>query len=70
MKIDSRVIEYRKNSLINYAKKWGMFENFEQQEVRKLEEKYLNLETPYSDDWKYNKAKIDEFNNWCMNYCG
>lgn len=48
-------IKKAKEKLIRVAKKKGLYENFGQEEVRELQDKY-----GYTD-------AIREFDNWCMN---
>lgn len=55
-------IKKEKNKLIKKAAKSGIYENFWQDEVRKLEDKY--------SDYRY-KEEFDliiTFSDWCANY--
>ena len=45
-------------------------ENFGQKEVRKIEDKYLSLVIPYSEEWRKIKVLIEAFDNWCSTYNG
>ena len=57
-------IRKEKRKLIAKAKRKGLFENFGQAEVRKLEDKYF--------DYMY-KPEIElirDFDRWCMTYEG
>jgi len=58
-------IEKYKKSLFQKAKKKGLYENFGQKEVRKLEDKY-KCNTDYSDKGRETWKKIREFDTWCM----
>jgi hypothetical protein len=54
-------IEKYKKLLILKAKKGGLYENFGQEEVRKLKDKY---ETGYMGAERENMELIDSFDNW------
>jgi len=54
-RVDSEIAKYKKQ-LINKAKTKGLYENFGQSEVRKLEDKY-----GYTNE-------VREFDNWVMNF--
>lgn len=64
MTIDQDIEKYKK-SLFQKAKKKGLYENFGQNEVRKLEDKY-KCNTDYSENGRKTWEKIQEFNKWCM----
>jgi len=68
MSID-RVLTREKNKLIKIAKTKGLYENFGQKEVRKLEDKFINS-SDYSEEMNKNRRLIQMFNEWCMNYQG
>jgi len=53
-----------KKKLIEKAKEKGMYENFGQKEVRKLEDKYRDCEYREREAWDC----IRKFDNWCMNF--
>lgn len=64
-----REIASSKKKLLNRAKKRGLWENFGDKEIRKIEEKY-------SDYYKYNyvditsntiRKMIEVFRDWCYN---
>lgn len=55
MTVYNEIVKY-KQALIKKAKSKGLYENFGQSEVRKLESKYGRL------------GLIAEFDNWCMNF--
>ena len=67
MKALQRDIEKQKAKLIAKAMKKGIYENFSQKEVRKLEDKHL---TYYSEDMNAKRREIEGFDDWCMDYCG
>lgn len=60
-------IEKEKNKLIKQAKEGGLYENFGQEVIIKLENKHINL-SDYSDEMNKKRNLIEMFNNWCMNY--
>lgn len=66
MSIESDIKKF-KAQLIARAKKKGLYENFGQEEVRKLEDKY-KCNTDYSDKGRENWKKLREFDEWCMNF--
>jgi len=68
MNID-KALTREQNKLIQTAKKKGIYENFGQKEVRKLEEKFINI-SDYSEEMNKNRRLIQMFEEWCMNYCG
>jgi hypothetical protein len=47
----------------------GLYENFGQKEVRKLEDKFIDC-SDYSKEMNKNRRLIQMFDEWCMNYCG
>ena len=67
-KIDT-AISRAKRILIDRAKNSGIYENFGQQEVKKIKDKFIDC-CDYSIEMNNNRIKIDEFNNWCMDYTG
>ena len=63
MKALKRDIEKQRAILIARANKSGIYENFGGKEVRMLEDKYA--------DGTFGKIEaIQEFEIWCMDYCG
>ena len=62
-------IEKVKNKLIKKAKSKGLYENFGQNEVRKLEDKHLNS-SDYTDEMNKKRNLIQSFGEWCMNFDG
>lgn len=58
-----------KSKMIDKAKANGICENFGQTELRKLKDKVGY--NPYGTQKERDICrKIDELDNWCMNYCG
>lgn len=55
--------------LIQKVEQDGLYENFGQQEVRAIKDKFIDI-TDYSDEMNANRLKLDGFNEWCMNYTG
>jgi len=47
----------------------GLYENFGQKEVRKIEDKFIDTSC-YSDEMTHKRDIIRMFDEWCMNYCG
>ena len=64
-----KAVQKEKNKLIAIAKTKGLYENFGQKEVRKLEDKFINSSI-YSDEMNKSRRTIQLFDEWCMNYCG
>lgn len=60
-------INRAKEMLINKAEENGIYENFGQEEVRKIKDKFINL-SDYSQKMNDNRHKLDMFNEWCMSY--
>lgn len=68
MKIQ-KALTREQNKLIKIAKIRGLYENFGQKEVRKLEDKFIDS-SDYSEDMNKKRRLIQLFDEWCMNYCG
>jgi hypothetical protein len=64
-----RDIERQKKSLIKKVEKKGIYENFGQKEIDKLQDKYIDA-SKYTDDMNEARRLIQEFNEWCMSYNG
>ena len=60
-------INRAKKILIDRAKANGIYENFGQKEVREIKDKFIDY-CDYSTEMNNNRRKVDEFNNWCMEY--
>ena len=64
-------VQRETKKLIIKAKETGIYENFGQTEVRKLKDKFNYLSLIYGSPEQRQQAKgIEDFDNWCMNYCG
>ena len=68
MKLEIAIAREQKK-LIQKYNKYGLYENFGQKEVRKLENKFINISS-YTDEMNQNRNKIQAFNHWCMNFNG
>ena len=62
-------IKHEKNRLIDIVKKKGIYENFGQNEIRKIKDQYIDISS-YTDEMNYKRMLIQSFNNWCKNYNG
>jgi len=62
-------ISKSKKQLENRAKKKGFYENFGEKEVRNLYSKYIDC-SDYSEVMNANRAMLQNFETWCMNYTG
>lgn len=60
-------IERAKATLTARAKKYGLYENFGDAEIRAIEGKYIDLSDFYNEMLKQ-KSKFKQFVNWCQNY--
>lgn len=60
-------INFQQRKLIKKAKKNGLYENFGQDEVRAIEEKFIDTSS-YTDEMNTNRAMLSNFNNWAMNF--
>lgn len=65
----NKAITKEQNKLIKIAKSKGLYENFGQKEVRKLEDKFIDI-SDYTDEMNKKRRLIELFNEWCMNYNG
>lgn len=65
-KIDTS-IKRAKEMLINRVDENGIYENFGQEEVKKIKDKFIDL-SDYSQKMNDNRCKLDIFNEWCMSY--
>jgi len=65
MKLET-AIKQAKKKLIKKAKTRGIYENFGQEEVRKLNEDYTSLGFHPEEIEAYNL--ILDFEKWCMNF--
>lgn len=62
-------ITKKKKMLKRRAKENGIYENFGQDEVRELKDKYINI-SKYTDRMNKAREQLDNFNEWCMTYNG
>lgn len=60
-------INFQKRKLINRAKKSGLYENFGQDEVRAIEDKFIDISS-FTDEMNRNRDLLSEFNDWAMNF--
>lgn len=69
--IDSDISRYKK-ALERKAAKSGLYENFGQDEIRKLREKYRELPDDTTDyrTAEHNRNSISSFEEWCDTYVG
>ena len=68
MTIDTAIDRATKR-LINEARSTGICENFGQNEVMKIREKFIDV-CDYSDEMNRNRRKLDRFDEWCTTYTG
>ena len=62
-------ISRAKKSLIEKCKKQGLYENFGQNEVMQIKDKFINISL-YNSDENNKRDLLQKFNKWCMNYTG
>ena len=62
-----REIAAIKKKLIAKVKRYGLYENFGQREVRMLEDKYSDYRYGTYEERNLYKL-IEDFNEWCMDY--
>ena len=58
-----------KNILIKLVKEKGIYENFGQNEVRKIKDQYIDISS-YTDEMNHNRDLLQAFDNWCNFYNG
>lgn len=63
----STAISNAKKLLENHVSKNGLYENFGQNEVRLIEDKFIDC-SKYTTQMNKNRELLQEFNEWCMNY--
>lgn len=63
------VINNVKKELITVAKNEGIYENFGQEYIREIKDKFIDY-TDYSTKMQGIKRSINLFEDWCMNYTG
>ena len=64
-----KALTKEQNKLIKIAKTKGLYENFGQKEVQKLEDKFIDS-SDYSEEMNKKRRLIQMFDEWCINYCG
>jgi len=52
--------------LVKRAKSKGLYENFGQDEIREIKDKFINS-SDYSSDMNNNRDLLQGFANWCRN---
>lgn len=67
-KIDT-AINRAKNQLIKEGKKKGIYENFGQEQIREIEEKFIDISN-YSKEENKKRNILSSFSRWCYSYCG
>lgn len=63
-KIDT-AIKRAKSMLTKKAKKSGLYENFGENEVREIENKFIDISS-YTDEMNLSRDKLNIFSEWCM----
>ncbi len=63
----NKAITTTQNKLIKIAKRKGIYEDFGQKEISKLENKYIDSSN-YTNDMNKKRELIENFANWCENY--
>lgn len=58
-------IKRAKDILIKRANKKGLYENFGEEEVREIGDKFIDTST-YDKKSNENRQKLNSFNEWCM----
>lgn len=65
-KIDT-AINRAKNMLIAQARNNGIYENFGQEEIRAIKDKFVDC-CDYSEEMNINRNKLLAFECWCIGY--
>jgi len=60
-------ISRAKKALIKVAQTTGIYENFGQDEVRKITDKFIDL-SDYTIEMNKKRAALQSFDHWCSNY--
>lgn len=63
----STSINCAKKLLINFAEKNGIYENFGQDQVYLIKEKFIDI-SDYSKDMNLKRDQIHVFCEWCSNF--
>jgi hypothetical protein len=64
-----KALTREQNKLIKRAADKGLYENFGQKEVRKLEDKFIDI-SDYTSEMNTKRRLIQIFDDWCMSYTG
>jgi hypothetical protein len=59
-------IRRAERKLIDEAKENGLYENFGQEEVRAIKDKFIDI-SDYSDEMNANREMLQSFSMWCSN---
>jgi hypothetical protein len=62
-------ISRAKKFLIEKCKSQGLYENFGQNEVMQIKDKFINISL-YNFDENNKRDLLQRFDEWCMNYNG
>ena len=65
----NKTINTYKKKLIAKVEKRGIYENFGEDEIRKLEDKFIDS-SDYSSKMRNMRNLIRDFSDWAMNYKG
>ena len=65
----AKELKSAKVKLIVKAERGGIYENFGQRELRKIEDEFINISS-YTDEMNEMRNMIDEFDNWSARYNG
>ena len=65
----NKTINTYKKKLIAKVEKSGIYENFGEDEIRKLEDKFIDS-SDYSSKMCNMRSLIRDFSDWAMNYKG
>lgn len=65
----STAIDRATTGLINKANLEGVYENFGQVEVRKIQDKFIDI-SDYSTDMNSKRDELSMFSQWCRSYWG
>lgn len=64
-----KAIKMAKEMLIDKADEMGIYENFGQEEIRNIKDKFVDI-TDFTEDMMKVRNQIDAFEDWCMTYTG
>lgn len=63
----STSITRARNMLIKKVNKTGIYENFGQEELRYIKDKFIDF-SDYSEEMNKKRLMLDSFEYWCSNY--